>query len=182
MNTFLTLASFGHHWARPVRSWVITSVWLLTVVLPRSVFGQQLAYLDAPEPKPMLRAAPLAIVARTKPPAHNFFSDRQNAIAFSVAVALRTADSAYTCAVGVGTTNHHADGSVTVNREDMLPVNSCRGVVLMNAGFTGLGLGSSYALHKMGRHKLEKVPNWIVAAVPAWGIGYTATHRHVVRK
>jgi len=161
---------------------VINSVWQVAVMLlSSSAFGQQLVYVDAPEPKPMPGAAALAMVVRPKPPVHNFV-DRQNMIAFSVAAALRTADSAYTCAVGVGTTTHNADGSVTVNREDVLPLNSCRGVVLMNAAFTGVGLGGSYALHKMGWHKLERVPNWIVAAVPAWAVGYTATHRHMVSK
>jgi len=152
----------------------------------RSALGQQL--VDAPEPK-MLAAtadAPEAkmVVPTAHPllihskPVHEFF-DHKNIIAFSAAVAMRTADSAYTCAVGVGTTTRNADGSITVHREDSLPVNSCHGVVLLNSAFTGAGLGGSYLLHKMGHHKLERLPNWIVASVPAFGIAYTATHQHV---
>jgi hypothetical protein len=121
-------------------------------------------------------ARPLLI--RSKRSVHEFL-DRQNILALSAAAAMRAADSAYTCAVGVGNTTHNADGSVTVRREDFMPVNSCHGVVLMNAAFTGAGLGSSYLLHKMGRHKLERFPNWIVASIPALGIAYTATHQHV---
>jgi len=153
----------------------------------RGVFAQQL--VDAPEPKmlaatanasetTMVAATARPLLIRPKPVMHNFF-DRKNMIAFSAAAAMRTADSAYTCAVGVGTTTHNADGSITVHREDSLPVNSCHGVVLLNSAFTGIGLGGSYLLHKMGHHKLERLPNWIVASVPAFGIAYTATHQHV---
>jgi hypothetical protein len=147
------------------------------LLIQSPAFGQQqLAYVDAPEPKPMPAAArPLLI--HPKPVTHDFF-DHRNIIAFTTAVAMRTADSAYTCAVGVGTTRHNADGSITVSREDFMPVNSCHGVALMNAAFTGAGLGGSYILHKMGWHKLERIPNWIVASVPAYGIAYTATHQH----
>jgi len=153
----------------------------------RGAFAQQL--VDAPQPKMlaatanasetnMVTATARPLLVRPKPVTHSFF-DRQNIIAFSAAAAMRTADSAYTCAVGVGTTTHNADGSITVHREESLPVNSCHGVVLMNSAFAGVGLGGSYLLHKMGHHKLERLPNWIVAAVPAFGIAYTATHQHV---
>ena len=144
-------------------------------------FGQQ--FVDAPEPK--LMAAPASAAATASPiliqrkqVTHPFF-DRQNIISFSAAAALRTADSAYTCAVGVGTTTHNPDGSVTVRREDFMPVNSCHGVVLLNSAFAGIGLGGSYLLHSMGHHKLERLPNWIVASFPALGIAYTATHQHL---
>ena len=142
----------------------------------RGAFAQQL--VDAPEPK-ILAATARPLLIRPKPVTTHEFFDRKNMIAFSAAAAMRTADSAYTCAVGVGTTTHNADGTITVHREDSLPVNSCHGVVLMNSAFTGIGLGGSYLLHKMGHHKLERLPNWIVAAVPAFGIAYTATHQHV---
>ena len=147
-----------------------------TLLIPFPAFAQQLA--DAPEPKLVSAAVVNPIVVRPKPvPTHEFL-DHQTLIAFSSAVALRSADSAYTCSVGVGTTNHNADGSITVHREDLLPVNSCHGVVLMNAAFTGVGLSGSYLLHKMGWHKLERLPNWIVASVPVLGIAYTATHQN----
>ena len=157
------------------RTHLVTLTMLVTLVLaPRTTLAQQ--FVDAPEPK-LISTAAHAPLIHPKPVTHSFF-DRQNLIAFSAAAALRTADSAYTCAVGVGTTTHNADGSITVHREDMLPVNSCHGVVLMNAAFTGAGLGGSYLLHKMGLHKLERLPNWITASVPAFGIAYTATHQH----
>ena len=144
-------------------------------------FGQQ--FVEAPEPKLMAAPANAAsaaspILIQRKQPTHPFF-DRQNIISFSAASALRAADSAYTCAVGVGTTTHNPDGSVTVRREDFMPVNSCHGVVLMNSAFAGVGLGGSYMLHRMGHHKLERLPNWIVASFPALGIAYTATHQHL---
>ena len=139
--------------------------------------GQQ--FVDAPEPRLVSAAAIQPVVIRPRPVAAHPFLDRQNIIAFSAAATLRAADSAYTCAMGVGTTTHHADGSITVHHEDMMPVNSCHGVVLMNAAFTGMGLGGSYLLHKMGWHRLERVPNWIVASVPVLGIAYTATHQNV---
>jgi hypothetical protein len=151
------------------------------------VLGQELA--DAPEPRVSAPDVAASLVARPaaepaalliRPAAqktHQFF-DRQNTLSFSAAVAMRSADSAYTCATGVGTTTHNADGSITVHREDVLPVNSCHGVVLMNAAFTGMGLSGSYVLHKLGWHKLERLPNWVVAAVPVYGIAYTATHQH----
>lgn len=145
------------------------------MLLQRLVSAQ--AFVDAPEPKLSSAAARPALIHPTANPTHQFF-DHQNIIAFSAAAALRSADSAYTCAVGVGTTTHNADGSITVRREDSLPVNSCHGVVLMNAAFTGTGLGGSYLMHKLGWHKLERLPNWIVASVPVLGIAYTATHQN----
>jgi hypothetical protein len=151
------------------------------LLLQRPALGQR--YVDAPEPKLIATAGETASVAspiliRPKRTTHQFF-DHQNIISFSAAAVMRTVDSAYTCAVGVGTTTRNADGSVTVRREDFMLVNSCHGVVLMNAAFTGTGLGGSYLLHKMGHHKLERLPNWIVASVPALGIAYTATHQHL---
>jgi hypothetical protein len=157
------------------RSLSLTLILVAAVLLvQRPAFGQQ--FVDAPEPK-LISAAAHAPLIHPKPPSHEFF-DHQNIIAFSAAVAMRTADSAYTCAVGVGTTTHNANGSITVRREDFMPVNSCHGVVLMNAAFTGAGLGGSYVLHKLGWHRLERVPNWIAASIPALGIAYTATHQH----
>ena len=152
-----------------------------TMLFDSPAFGQQ--FVDAPEPKLMVASANAAstaspILIQRKRPTHEFF-DRQNLISFSTAAAMRAADSAYTCAVGVGTTTHNADGSVTVRREDFMFVNSCHGVVLMNSAFAGVGLGGSYLLHKMGHHKLERLPNWISATLPALGIAYTATHQHV---
>lgn len=158
------------------RTHLVTLVMVVAVLLAqRPAAGQQ--FVDAPEPKIISTAAHAPLI-QPKPVTHSFF-DRQNIIAFSASAALRAADSAYTCAVGVGTTTHNADGSITVRHEDMLPVNSCHGVVLMNAAFTGAGLGGSYLLHKMGLHKLERLPNWITAAVPGFGIAYTATHQHL---
>lgn len=165
---------------------LLTLATLLLIQLP--AFGQQLVNtpepklvsavtVDAPAPKVIAPTANPLLVRPRRPATHEFF-DRQNLIAFSAAAALRAADSGYTCAVGVGTTTHNANGSITVHREDMLPVNSCHGVVLMNAAFTGAGLGGSYLMHKMGWHKLERLPNWIVATVPAFGIAYTATHQN----
>jgi hypothetical protein len=145
------------------------------LALQRSALAQQ--FVDAPEPKPLSSPVYALVIQPKVKPAHEFF-DRRNVVAFSAAAAMRAADSAYTCAVGVGTIRHNADGSVTIRREDSLPVNSCHGVALMNAAFTGTGLGGSYLLHKLGRHKLERVPNWIVASVPALGIAYTATHQN----
>lgn len=147
---------------------LLTTVMLLHGSLPAQ------AFVDAPEPKLSTQPAHVLVV---QPKATHQFFDRQNVISFSAAVAMRAADSAYTCTVGIGSTTHNADGSITVRREDMLPVNTCHGVVLMNTAFTGAGLGGSYVLHKMGWHRLERLPNWIVAAVPAYGIAYTATHR-----
>lgn len=148
----------------------------MALLLQRPVFGQQ--FVDAPEPKSAGSAsASSPFVKPVLHPTHSFF-DHQNIISFSAAAAMRAADSAYTCAVGVGTTTHNADGSITVHREDLMPVNSCHGVVLMNAAFTGVGMGGSYLLHKMGWHKLERLPNWITASVPAFGIAYTASHQH----
>jgi hypothetical protein len=154
---------------------VLIAIALMTQCL---AFGQEFA--DAPEPKPVSDASATSAPLLVRPAAqktHEFF-DRQNTLSFAAAVAARSADSAYTCAIGVGTTTHNADGSITVHREDVLPVNSCHGVILMNAAFTGIGLGGSYLLHKLGWHKLERVPNWIVAGVPVYGIAYTATHQH----
>jgi hypothetical protein len=150
-------------------------------------FGQELA--DAPSPKrlsslmsdaePKLppAAAPLLVHSQPPAPVHEFF-DRQNMIMLSAAFAMRSADAGYTCTTGVGTTEHNANGTITVHREDYLPVNSCHGVALMNTAFTGMGLAGSYLLHRMHRHRLEHVPNWIVAGVPVYGIAYTATHQH----
>jgi len=147
-----------------------------------AVFGQEL--VNAPEPKLISAtgaapssAAPI-LIQRKRPLTHEFF-DRQNIISFSAAAAMRAADSAYTCAVGVGTTTRNADGSITVRHEDFMAVNSCHGVVLMNSAFTGAGIGGSYLLHKMGHHKLERLPNWIAASLPALGMAYTATHQHL---
>jgi hypothetical protein len=154
-------------------------------------FGQQL--VDAPSPKlisrvvdgtepklpPALPTATAPLLVHSQPPApvHEFF-DRQNMIMLSAAFAMRSADAGYTCATGVGTTEHNANGTITVHREDYLPVNSCHGVALMNTAFTGMGLAGGYLLHRMHRHRLERVPNWIVASVPVFGIAYTATHQH----
>lgn len=154
---------------------LLIAVAVLGMGLP--VFGQQ--FVDAPEPKLVSAAAIQPVFIRPKPAPTHQFLDRQNVIAFSAAAALRAADSAYTCAVGVGSTTHNADGSITVHHEDLMPVNSCHGVVLMNAAFAGMGLSGSYLLHKMGWHKLERVPNWIVASVPVLGIAYTATHQNM---
>jgi hypothetical protein len=168
------------------RSRVVKLV-LAAMVLMTRVFAQELA--DAPEPKvPAPDTLTPLSVRSVVPPApllvrpaahktHEFF-DTQNRLSFAAAVALRSADSAYTCSVGVGTTTHNADGSITIHREDVLPVNSCHGVVLMNTAFTGMGVAGSYLLHKLGWHKLERVPNWVVAGVPVYGIAYTATHQH----
>lgn len=134
-------------------------------------------FVDAPEPRLNGSSSGPAPFIQSRPSTHKFF-DRQNFIAFSAAAALRGADSGYTCAVGVGTTTHNADGSITVHREDMLPVNSCHGVVLLNTAFTGVGLAGSYLMHRLGWHKLERLPNWITASVPAAAIAYTATHQH----
>ena len=155
---------------------VLCTVSIVVLVLMRGSVSAQ-AFVDAPEPKLSSAAVRPALIHPTVNPTHRFF-DHQNMIAFSAAAALRSADSAYTCASGVGTTTHNADGSITVRREDSLPVNSCHGVVLMNAAFTGTGLGGSYLMHKLGWHKLERLPNWIVASVPVFGIAYTATHQH----
>lgn len=166
---------------------VIQKLHLLAIVFAGAMlfhlpaFGQQ--FVDAPEPKIIAATAAgtstaSPILIERKRPTHEFF-DHQNIMAFSAAAAMRAADSAYTCAVGVGTTTHNADGSITVRHEDFMTVNSCHGVVLVNTAFTGIGLGGSYLLHKMGHHKLERWPNWIVASVPALGIAYTATHQHV---
>lgn len=160
---------------KSVRFAAVTSV-VLVLLWCRPGFAQQ--FVDAPEPKLSSGSANPLVIQRKTLPSHEFF-DHQNIIAFSAAAALRTADSAYTCAVGVGTTSHNADGSITIHREDMLPVNSCHGVALMNAAFTGTGLAGSYVLHKMGWHKLERLPNWIVASVPAFAIAYTATHQNL---
>jgi len=165
-----------------IRKLFLLGVVLAGVMLFQSLaFGQQ--FVDAPEPKLMAAPANAAsaaspILIQRKQPTHPFF-DRQNIVSFSAASVLRAADSAYTCAVGVGTTTHNADGSVTVRHEDFMPVNSCHGVVLMNSAFAGVGLGGSYLLHRMGHHKLERLPNWIVASFPALGIAYTATHQHL---
>lgn len=179
MNTFVGSKNPGSiALSRSTKSGLVSVVLVVAGLLAqRSAFAQQL--VDAPEPKLISAATARPFVIRPKGPVMHEFFDHQNIIAFSTAVALRTADSAYTCAVGVGTTTHNADGSITVRREDFMPVNSCHGVVLMNAAFTGAGLGGSYLLHKMGRHKLERFPNWIAASVPALGIAYTATHQHV---
>lgn len=167
--------------SRQQRSVFVVLLPALALLMPRLVLGQQFA--DAPEPKPAPAWSSSLVLIQPKAQRTHEFFDRQNIILLSAASAMRTADSAYTCSAGVGSAVHHADGSITVRREDMLPVNSCRGVVLMNAGFTAMGVGGSYLLHKMGRHKLERLPNWIVASVPALGIAYTATHRnhHVLR-
>lgn len=166
------------------RGFWLAVIFAAVVFLQIPVFGQQL--VDAPEPKMIAAtaaesaastASPI-VIQRKRPMTHEFF-DHQNIISFSAAAALRTADSAYTCAVGVGTTTRNADGSITVRREDFMSVNSCHGVVLLNAAFTGTGLGGSYLLHRMGHHKLERLPNWIVASLPALGIAYTATHQHM---
>jgi len=184
MNTFAGLKNLGGTvLPNSKKLCLITLVMVTTLVLSqRPALAQEL--VDAPEPKLVAAAASTAssarpLVIRPKTVVTHEFFDHQNLISFSAAVAMRTADSAYTCAVGVGSTTHNADGSITVRREDFLPVNSCHGVVMMNAAFTGAGLGGSYLLHKMGRHKLERLPNWIVASVPALGIAYTATHQHV---
>lgn len=160
----------------------LAAVFGSALLLQSSAFAQQL--VDPPEPK-LIAAADAAastaspvIIQRKRIVTHEFF-DHQNIISFSAAAAMRAADSAYTCAVGVGTTTRNADGSITVRHEDFMPVNSCHGVVLMNSAFTAAGLGGSYLLHRMGHHKLERLPNWIVASIPALGIAYTATHQHV---
>jgi hypothetical protein len=157
------------------RSRIAQLVQVAMLVLGCPLFAQQ--FVDAPEPKSAAGPANMFFIQPEAHPTHHFL-DRQNLIMFSVATALRTADSAYTCSVGVGTTDHNADGSITVHREDSLPVNSCHGVVLMNYAFAAMGLGGSYLLHRMGHHKLERVPSWIVASVPVFGIAYTATHQH----
>ena len=180
MHTISGSGSTGS--GRNMRKRLLHSVVFTGIMLLQSLaFGQQ--FVDAPEPRLMAAPANAAstaspVLIQRKAPRHEFF-DRQNLISFSAAAAMRTADSAYTCAVGVGTTTHNADGSVTVRREDFMLVNSCHGVVLMNSAFAGVGLGGSYLLHKMGHHKLERLPNWISAAIPALGIAYTATHQHV---
>ncbi len=145
------------------------------LLMQRPIFGQD--FVDAPEPKSAssTSAGSPFIQPRVRR-THEFF-DHRNIIAFSAAAALRAADSGYTCAVGVGTTRRNSDGTITTVRETMLPVNSCHGVVLMNGAFTGMSLGGSYLLHKMGWHKLERLPNWITASVPAYAIAYTATHQ-----
>lgn len=154
---------------------VVVATVVLLVEIP--AYGQQ--FVDAPEPKMESSSAMSPIIIEPRPVrTHNFF-DRQNVIAFSVAASMRAADTAYTCAVGVGTTTHNADGSITVHREDLMTVNSCHGVALLNTAFTGMGLTGSYLLHRMGWHKLERIPNWIVATVPALGIAYTATHQNL---
>jgi len=164
---------------------LLAMVFAGVVLFQRPAFAQQFVDApDAPEPKLMVDSSSVAssaspiLIQRKRTVPHEFF-DHQNKIAFSAAAALRSADSAYTCAVGVGTTTHNADGSITVRREDFMTVNSCHGVVLMNSAFTGAGIGGSYLLHKMGHHKLERFTNWIAASIPALGIAYTATHQHV---
>ena len=186
MHTISGSTTSGYQWLPNVRKlYLLAAVFAGAMLSSRPVLGQQL--VDAPEPKLIAvtveaastaSAASPIVIQRKRPTTHEFF-DHQNIISFSAAAAMRAADSAYTCAVGVGTTTRNADGSITVRHEDFMTVNSCHGVVLVNSAFTGAGLGGSYLLHKMGHHKLERLPNWIVASVPALGIAYTATHQHL---
>ncbi|HEY6252408.1 MAG TPA: hypothetical protein VI685_20835, partial [Candidatus Angelobacter sp.] len=161
---------------------LLAMVFVGAMLLQRQAFAQH--FVDAPEPKLISASASAAstaspILIQRKRAATHEFLDHQNMISFAAAASMRAADSAYTCAVGVGTTTRNADGSITVRHEDFMTVNSCHGVVLMNSGFTAAGLGGSYLLHKMGHHKLERLPNWIVASLPVLGIAYTATHQHL---
>lgn len=183
MHTISGSTTVGFRWLPGLKKlYLLAAVFVGFVLAPRPAAGQQ--FVDAPEPKVIAATVDAAsnatpiVIQRKRVVTHEFF-DHQNIISFSAAAALRAADSAYTCAVGVGTTTRNADGSITVRHEDFMPVNSCHGVVLMNSAFAGAGLGGSYLLHRMGHHKLERLPNWIMASFPALGIAYTATHQHV---
>lgn len=186
MHTISGSTTSGCQWLPNVKKlYLLAAIFVGGMLFSRPALGQQL--VDAPEPKLIAATVEAAsttstaspiVIQRKRPATHEFF-DHQNIISFSAAAAMRAADSAYTCAVGVGTTTRNADGSITVRHEDFMAVNSCHGVVLMNSAFTGAGLGGSYLLHKMGHHKLERLPNWIAASLPALGIAYTATHQHL---
>ncbi len=126
------------------------TVVVLLVLMCTAVACHAQSVPDAPQPKPEAYEV------------HAFY-DTRNSVALATMITARTADSLATCrAISAGGT------------EAWLPAQSCRGVSLINLGFTGAGVGGAYLLHVTGHHKLERVPMWISAMGSLVAMTYAA--------
>lgn len=100
-----------------------------------------------------------------KPKVGHRFYDRFAKIELASAGSLAVTDTVITC-------RFLARGQ----REMNLPTQSCAGVAGFQLAFAGAGEGLSFLLHKMGHHKLERIPRLYLAFSSAYAIGYTARH------
>jgi hypothetical protein len=98
-------------------------------------------------------------VAPAKVETHRFF-DRANLIGTTIHAAVRVADATQTCIlVGRGA------------REAWLPMKGCPAIAAYSLSMVPAQIGSSYLMHRSGRHKLEKLMPYLWAAPSAAGIG-----------
>jgi len=97
--------------------------------------------------------------APAKPDVHRFW-DKSNVMGFTIHAAVRSADALQTCVM-------LARGA----RELWLPTQSCSGVAAYSLATVPAQIGTSYLLHRLGCHRLERWMPYLWTAPSAAGIG-----------
>jgi hypothetical protein len=111
-----------------------------------------------------LWALPDSPIAKPSPIAHHYW-DKWNKVEAITMTGTLAFDMAQTC-------NSLAHGGHEMN----LPSQKCGVIVGMSIGFDAAAVGLSYALHRLGHHKLERIPMVYVGWGNLHGIIYSRQH------
>jgi hypothetical protein len=122
-----------------------------------------------------IAAAPMAMsfetaAARTAPPVKHGFWDRENTFLFATSAALNAADF-------VVTRDNLRGGGRELNPVTSLFSGSTAGLAVNFAGETAGVVGLSYAFHKMGHHKLERLVSMVNIGSSAAAVSFDLAHR-----
>jgi len=127
--------------------------------LTPSAPGKDVTTFLQPVVSPATFVVPVVPNEPLKPAEHRFF-DRQNLLGLAIHSAVRIADSAQSCIL-------LARGG---RRESWLPTQSCAAITGYSLSMVGAQVLSSYGLHRMGHHTLERYAPYLWAAPSAAGI------------
>jgi hypothetical protein len=120
------------------------------------------------EPAPMVMS--FATAAAQPAPVEHRFWDRENTFLFATTAALSAADF-------VVTRDNLREGGRELNPVTSLFSGSAAGLAVNFAGETAGVVGLSYALHKMGHHKLERLVSMVNIGSSAAAVSFDLAHR-----
>jgi hypothetical protein len=109
-------------------------------------------------------ALPDSPIAKPGPVPHSYW-DKWNKVEAITMTGALAFDMGQTC-------NSLAHGGHEMN----LPSQHCGAIVGMSAGFAAAAVGLSYAFHRLGHHKLERIPMIYMTYGSAHGIIYSKQH------
>jgi hypothetical protein len=111
-----------------------------------------------------------ATAAAQPAPVEHRFWDRENTFLFATTAALSAADF-------VVTRDNLREGGRELNPVTSLFSGSAAGLAVNFAGETAGVIGLSYALHKMGHHKLERLVSMVNIGSSAAAVSFDLAHR-----